>query len=228
MATWTVSRLELGSFAAPADHPAAGQRIVVCGFLLRSDGHSILVDTGFADALPPNDERELAVRRLSLDHALAEHGVSIDDIEAVANCHLHADHAGGNHRFAVPIHVQAAEVAAAREPDFTVAEAVALDRANYLVHEGEAEIADGVRIIPTPGHTPGHQAVAVDTAEGLVVLAGQAYRWASEFSMAAYAHRLACRGEEAPERPDWLPSILELRPSRVLFGHDFAVWRPDA
>jgi N-acyl homoserine lactone hydrolase len=37
---------------------------------------------------------------------------------------------------------------------------------------GVADIAPGVRVVPTPGHTPGHQSVAVDTADGVVVIAG--------------------------------------------------------
>ena len=31
---------------------------------------------------------------------------------------------------------------------------------------------DGIRLLPTPGHTLGHQAVLVDTPGGLVVLGG--------------------------------------------------------
>ncbi len=35
-----------------------------------------------------------------------------------------------------------------------------------------ADIAPGVRVVPTPGHTPGHQSVAVDTDDGVVMIAG--------------------------------------------------------
>ena len=30
----------------------------------------------------------------------------------------------------------------------------------------------GIRLLPTPGHTPGHQSVLVDTPDGLVVIGG--------------------------------------------------------
>jgi N-acyl homoserine lactone hydrolase len=33
-------------------------------------------------------------------------------------------------------------------------------------------VLPGVRLLPTPGHTAGHQAVLVDTDDGLVVIAG--------------------------------------------------------
>jgi N-acyl homoserine lactone hydrolase len=44
--------------------------------------------------------------------------------------------------------------------------------------DGARELAPGVRVLPTPGHTPGHQSVLVDTDDGLVVVAGDvAYSW---------------------------------------------------
>jgi N-acyl homoserine lactone hydrolase len=44
--------------------------------------------------------------------------------------------------------------------------------------DGARELAPGVRVLPTPGHTPGHQSVLVDTEDGLVVVGGDvAYTW---------------------------------------------------
>ena len=43
--------------------------------------------------------------------------------------------------------------------------------------DGDAEIADGVRVITTPGHTPGHQSVVVDTEAGRYCIAGDAVMW---------------------------------------------------
>lgn len=40
--------------------------------------------------------------------------------------------------------------------------------------DGDAEIADGVRVIVTPGHTPGHQSVLVETADGRYCVTGDA------------------------------------------------------
>ncbi|HEX7310468.1 MAG TPA: N-acyl homoserine lactonase family protein [Gaiellaceae bacterium] len=130
----------------------------------------ILVDTGMIDSTPELDE---------------QWGIRFDpakiprDVVCVINTHLHFDHCGGNRLFAgTPIHVQRIERAAAREPDYTIAEWVEFDGATYFEHEGEAEIAPGVRVLPTPGHTAGHQSVLVETGDGLVVLAGDVgYTW---------------------------------------------------
>jgi len=62
----------------------------------------------------------------------------------------------------VPIRVQRTEREAAREPDYTIAEWVEFEGAAYEELDGPAEIAEDVRVLPTPGHTPGHQSVLVD------------------------------------------------------------------
>jgi N-acyl homoserine lactone hydrolase len=130
----------------------------------------VLVDTGMIDSTPELD---------------AEWGVRFDgsmiprDVLCVINTHLHFDHCGGNRLFAgTPIHVQRAEREAARTAGYTIAEWVEFEGATYVEHDGEAEIAAGVRVLPTPGHSPGHQSVLVDTDDGLVVLAGDVgYTW---------------------------------------------------
>jgi N-acyl homoserine lactone hydrolase len=127
----------------------------------------ILVDTGMIDSVPELDE-EWGPQPLPLPDEL------VARVAVVINTHLHFDHCGGNRRFAgVPIHVQARELADARtQPDYTVRGWVDFDGASYVEHDGEAQVLPGVRLLPTPGHTEGHQSVLVDTADGLVVLGG--------------------------------------------------------
>ena len=130
----------------------------------------VLVDTGMIDSTPELD---------------AEWGIRFDasliprDVVCVINTHLHFDHCGGNRLFAgTPIHVQRAEREAARADGYTIPEWVEFDGAAYVEHDGEAEILPAVRVLPTPGHTPGHQSVLVDTDDGVVVLAGDVgYTW---------------------------------------------------
>ena len=95
-------------------------------------------------------------------------------VAVVVNTHLHFDHCGGNRLFpGIPIHVQRRELADARtKDDYTVREWVDFPGATYVEHDGEAEILPGVRLLPAPGHTAGHQIVVVETDEGPVVLGG--------------------------------------------------------
>jgi N-acyl homoserine lactone hydrolase len=147
-----------------------GERWPNCIHVIEHPEGRILVDTGMIDSTPELD---------------AEWGVRFDadliprDVLCVINTHLHFDHCGGNRLFpGVPIHLQRAEREAARADDYTIPEWVEFEGATYVEHDGEAEILAGVRVVPTPGHTPGHQSVLVDTADGVVVVAGDVgYTW---------------------------------------------------
>jgi N-acyl homoserine lactone hydrolase len=114
--------------------------------------------------------------------------------------------------------------AAAHEPGYTVPALVDFPGAAYQVLDGEAEILPGVRMVPTPGHTDGHQSLVVDCAEGPVVLLGQAYEFASDWARAAFAWSLAGDGVEAPldDTPPWVGRLRALDPCRVLLAHDLA------
>src|SRR5579862_6469879 len=98
----------------------------------------------------------------------------VERVAVVVNTHLHFDHCGGNRLFpGVPIHVQRAELEdALSEDDYTIREWIDFPGANYVEHDGEAEILPGIRIVPAPGETRGHQIVVVETDEGQVVLGG--------------------------------------------------------
>ncbi len=230
MRFWSrVTRLALGGFEAPQS-VAPGERLVVNAWVVRHPEATVLVDTGIGEHIPEEDVVSMKfVRRPVLD-ALAEHAITPRDVDLVINCHLHADHAGGNVHFrGSPILVQPAEFDAAQQPGYTVQGDVDLERGAYRPREGEYEPLPGVRIVPTPGHSPGHQAVAIETDAGMLLLAGQCFRDASGFARAVTALRLAADGyEHAPEAPAWLPRLLDLEPYRVAFGHDLAVWQPDA
>jgi N-acyl homoserine lactone hydrolase len=127
----------------------------------------VLVDTGMIDSTPELDDEWTPT-----PHPLPAELVS--RVAVVINTHLHFDHCGGNRLFpGVPIHVQRRELADARtQDDYTIREWVDFPGATYVEHDGAAEILPGVRLVPAPGHTEGHQIVVVETGEGPVVLGG--------------------------------------------------------
>jgi glyoxylase-like metal-dependent hydrolase (beta-lactamase superfamily II) len=228
-----IRRLLLGHFTVPdgVDDHRAGQKIVVAAYLIRHPRGLFLFDTGIGEGLPTVEERYHPVRR-SLSAELDRAGVSTGEVQMLANCHLHIDHAGGNHRFAGrPIFAQHGEFDAAHEPNYTLPSAVAdFDDARFELIDGEAEPIPGVRIVPTPGHVPGHQSLVVETTSGRVVIAGQAYNEASAFAHAHYAWALRAAGsdEELPGTPEWIGRLQEFDPWRVVFAHDLAVWERGA
>ncbi len=157
--------------------PFAGLRAPIQAFLIRHPEGLLLVDTGVGSGHEGIDalyEQEL----VALPDALAGVGCATSDIVAVINTHLHFDHCGANRLFAgVPIYVQASEYEAAGAYAYTVQEWFQFAGAAYQQLTGEAEIATGVAVLPTPGHTPGHQSVVVETDGGLAVIAGHEGIW---------------------------------------------------
>ncbi|WP_055698282.1 N-acyl homoserine lactonase family protein [Streptomyces silaceus] len=228
--TGAVRRLDLGYFVRPAAEAGEPRPRVepALAYLVRRDEGLLLFDTGIGTA-DPDTEAHYRPRRRPLDEALASAGITRDDISLVVNCHLHFDHCGGNPLFRHrPIVVQATELAAARLGGHTVDELVDFPGARYEEVTGEAELWPGVRVVPTPGHTEGHQSLVVEQRDGTVVLAGQAHDFASRFASGHMARRALSAGLEPPlpaYRP-WLDRLLAFDPRRVLFAHDHAVWEP--
>ena len=207
------------------------ERIVITAFLVEHPRGRFLFDTGGSLAHASAVRLHSPVDFPPITAVLKEHGVAARDVTMLANCHFHTDHSGGNHHFpGVPIFAQRAEVAHARTTeDFTHLPSVA-DFAGALVLEidGEAEPLPGIRIVPTPGHTPGHQSAVVETREGRVILAGQAQSFSSDYARHRYSHELALRGEPHGPYPEWIVRFQELDPWRVYFAHDRAHWQRDA
>lgn len=226
-----VIRLHMGHFTMPTDSRLPGAVIVVTAFLVRHPLGPILLDTGLASGHAKAEELFHPVIR-PFDDVLREVSLRPEETLAVANCHLHIDHSGNNFRFPhVPIFVQRVERdTASTTLDYSLPDkTIAFPDARLEVLEGEeAEIAPGVRIVPTPGHTAGHQSFVVETQEGRIVIAGQAYSDAAEYARALYAWTLDRAGSPHPEYARWVARLQELDPWRVTFAHDLAIWQREA
>jgi N-acyl homoserine lactone hydrolase len=225
-----VRRIDLGTFVRPAEETGTGEPRVeaVYGYVVRAATGVLLLDTGLGDAGRETEEWYRPVR-VPVDRALGAVGLTTDEMSLVVNCHLHFDHIGGNPMFAGrPLFCQRRELDTARAGDYTVPGLVDFAGASYELLDGEAEIAPGVHIVPTPGHVDGHQSVVVVCDDGSVVLAGQAHDTASQWSADALAAQAPGLGHETP-LPDpspWMTRILDFDPRRVVFAHDAAVWVP--
>ncbi|MDG4826502.1 N-acyl homoserine lactonase family protein [Asanoa sp. WMMD1127] len=218
-----VRRLDLGHFVRPADEAGASHPRVepLYAYLVRRPEGLLLFDTGMG-AHPDTDAHYRPTRRPLAD-ALRTAGVTHDDITMIVNCHLHFDHCGGNPTFPrTPIVVQRDELATARSTtDYTLPELVDFAGVHYVETSGETELWPGVWIIPTPGHTDGHQSVAVRGPDGTVILAGQARDDAT-----TYGRDVLAGAEPGIPYPRWIDRLKELDPRAVVFAHDAAVWMP--
>jgi N-acyl homoserine lactone hydrolase len=225
-----VRRVDFGYFIRPGSETLTGRaRVEPClGYLVVHPDGVLLFDTGMG--ADPDVDHHYRPHRIGLDAALAGAEATLDDVTHVANCHLHFDHCGANPLLGTrPVFVQATELADARTTaDYTLPEL--LDGARY--EELSGEILPGVFLIPTPGHTAGHQSLVVRRADGGVICAGQGHDTASDYS----ADHLAVRAnfeeqdltglEGLPIAPSWMHRLQQFDPRAVYFAHDHATWVP--
>lgn len=223
-----VRRVDFGYFVRPAEETGTGHpRVEPClGYVVDHPGGMLLFDTGMG--AHPEVDAHYRPHRAGLREALAAVGVRTCDLSAAANCHLHFDHCGGNPLLgAIPVYVQGAELDAARlTPDYTLPELIETSRFEPVT--GEAEVLPGVFLMPTPGHTDGHQSLIVRRTDGAVILAGQSHDTATQYAadqLAWRAHRDR-HGQPLPEIPHWIDTLQQLDPRIVYFAHDRCVWTP--
>jgi glyoxylase-like metal-dependent hydrolase (beta-lactamase superfamily II) len=155
--------------------------------LIEHDVGPVLVDTGLGNKEPAKFHELYGVEnagtegRTLLEDALRAVGVRPEEVRLVINTHLHFDHAGGNtfrdaegtvrpafpnaryvvqrgeYHFAT--HTTERTAASYLAPNFVpLMEAGIVDEV-----VGTAELAAGLSVLPTPGHTPFHQSVLLES-----------------------------------------------------------------
>jgi methylmalonyl-CoA epimerase len=162
--------------------------------VVRNGSKTMIIDAGAGDKM---DAKSAAIyrldRRYHLDHALADAGLSVEDIDVVVASHLHFDHVGGftaidRNGKVVPRFPKATYVAHRQEWD-DATHPHERNRASYLrddfvplkeagvltlVDDG-AEILPGVRYRRSGGHTAHHQVVMIESAGKTAVFAADMY-----------------------------------------------------
>jgi len=148
-------------------------------------GQRILVETGNGDKFPEKERQIFGIDHdQSVEKNLRAIGIEPEAITQVIMTHLHFDHSGGSTRRsagggAVPIFGNARHVVQRREWE-DATHPHERNQASYLKEnfgpladaqllqlvDGEQELAPGIRVIPTPGHTAGHQSVLIDDGQG--------------------------------------------------------------
>jgi glyoxylase-like metal-dependent hydrolase (beta-lactamase superfamily II) len=146
-------------------------------FYIKGAEQNILVDTGASAAQMAVYEPNQAGHDVqSFEEALETQGLKPEDIDIVIHTHLHHDHIGNTRKCKnAKVILQEAELrfALAAHPLFAAVYPIELIRdMRFNPVVGDTEIFPGIRVLLTPGHSPGTQSVAVETAQGTAIITG--------------------------------------------------------
>ena len=159
-------------------------------YIVKTPHHTILVDSCIGNDKP----RPLRPKwNMKTDdtylRALAGAGFSVDDIDYVMCTHLHVDHVGWNTRLEngrwLPTFPNARYIfgksefdywteqnAKAEVPPFADSVLPVVEAKRAEIVRDDFEIDDHARILPTPGHTPGHVALTFGRGKDVAVVSG--------------------------------------------------------
>ncbi|MEO7573268.1 MAG: MBL fold metallo-hydrolase [Acidimicrobiales bacterium] len=205
----------------PEWHPEHGsfEPFPVHAWVVRHPDGPILVDTGVGVGHPLIDEW-YRPQVTAVDEGLRAVGIEVDDVVAVVLSHLHFDHCGQQAAVDAPVYVQAAEHQAARAAGYTVPEWATIPEQRLRLVDGDREIAEGIHLLATPGHTPGHQSVLIEAGDDRVLLAAQCAFAADELRTGAPAEsNLHDETWEATARRS-LERLRSLTPVTCHLSHD--------
>jgi glyoxylase-like metal-dependent hydrolase (beta-lactamase superfamily II) len=166
--------------------------LILCfqSYVVKTPHHTILIDSCIGNDKPrPLRPKWNMKTDDSYMRALAASGFSVDDIDYVMCTHLHVDHVGWNTRLEngrwVPTFPNARYIFGKDEFDYWTAQHANSpvppfgDSVLPVVEAGKAdivrndfEIGDHARILPTPGHTPGHVAFSFGRGKDAAVFSG--------------------------------------------------------
>jgi 4-pyridoxolactonase len=212
--------------------PGPQARIPVYSVLVEHDDGLFLFDTGIdldhmLRVLP--FELPEQTPEQTIPAQLAACGFEVGDVTTLVNSHLHIDHVGGNKHFAgTPNVLHARELAQARnhEPfEFFGYSDKSWDceGARFVPVTGDVELAKGVWLYETPGHTVGHYSLLLEGERALLFAFDVAYTAAAfEKGIQPGFHNDPVAGVRSIRL---VKALAEERGAEIFYSHDMDAWR---
>ncbi|MEK1949147.1 MAG: MBL fold metallo-hydrolase [Ensifer adhaerens] len=223
--------------------------------VVRSGDQTILIDSGIGEEYPDFP------RAGQFGHRLEAAGVDLESVTDVVLTHMHFDHVGGllvegvkeRMRADLRVHVSAAEAKFWKSPDFSLTamppaladlarkaslEFMDMFGSHLRTFDEQSEVAPGVVVARTGGHTPGHSVVRISSRGERLMFGGDALfpvsfdhpEWHNGFEHdPEEATRVRLRlMKELAETGSWLVSTHMPFPSvgRVAAAGDLYRWVP--
>jgi N-acyl homoserine lactone hydrolase len=172
---------------------------------------------------------------LEIGPQLRERGIEPGDVRRVVLTHMHTDHSGGLGHFPdseILVARREMEVASGtmgklrgflphRWPEWFAPRLYELDGEAFGPFESSLPVTEAgdVRIVPTPGHTPGHVSVALDEGDRVLLFAGDA-SYDQELMQEVAIDGVCPDPKAARASMERIRELCSSRPTVYLPGHD--------
>ena len=215
--------------------PGPQARIPVYSVLIEHDDGLFLIDTGIdldhMNRVLPFELPEQADEQ-TIPAQLSTAGFELGDVTTVVNSHLHIDHVGGNQLFkgtGVKHVLHEQELAQARNHEpfefFGYSDkSWDYDGSNFAPVAGDVELAKGLWLYETPGHTVGHYSVlaAPEGAKPMLFAMDVAYTSAAlEKGIQPGFHNNPHDGVQSIRR---VKELAAERGAEIFYSHDMDAW----
>ena len=229
----------LGERLAPASLDLARQRVPLQTHLwvVEMDGLTIVIDTGIGNGKARPFSQLFDRRDTPLLKRFEEAGFRRAQIDYVLFTHLHVDHVGWNTYWQdgrwVPVFPNATYVFSKQERDFFSTPAGAARRmvfedsvrpiieaglARTIPDEGE-EVLDGIRFIPSPGHSIGHMAIGIKSRGNTMLFAGDIMHNPLQVYHPTWNSMFCGDGQLAHRSREWLLAYAAEQSATVFAAH---------
>jgi glyoxylase-like metal-dependent hydrolase (beta-lactamase superfamily II) len=194
----------------------------ITSFAIVGGGRTIVVDTGLGPESNPEAPGQLVPN-------LKQEGERAEDVDTVIFTHLHLDHVGWNFVNGKPSFPRASYVVQQADWDHFIVQAddlvvqsqiAPLEKTGGLkLVSGETQLTSEITLVPTPGHTPGHQSIIVASGGERAFIAGDVGHHPAQVQETAWRVVFDNDAAQASATRQRVMEQLERDGDRACFGH---------
>lgn len=196
---WRIKGIKIGEifgdYSFNVAHRHMGEKVWVPSMVwyLAAGEHRVLFDTGFGDPAALSQPLFQTRRERTLEEVLQREACPSEEISDVILSHLHWDHCADLSAFSsANLFVQHSEwdfaltapsICAGAFDSPSIGRVPNWLESHFTLLTNDVELYPGLRIVQTPGHTPGHQSLIVRASDGRTIgLAGDLFPRAENYS----------------------------------------------